>query len=55
MRRLATTASKHHLHQRCLIPGDGFYDWTADRTPIRFALPDNGASPHRCSKQQTAG
>ena len=39
---IATTAFKHHLHQRCLIPADGFYEWTADRTPIRFTLPDNG-------------
>ena len=39
---IATTAFKHHLHHRCLIPADGFYEWTADRTPIRFTLPDNG-------------
>ena len=39
---IATTVFKHHLHQRCLIPADGFYEWTADRTPIRFTLPDNG-------------
>jgi putative SOS response-associated peptidase YedK len=39
---IATTAFKHHLHHRCLIPVDGFYEWTADRTPIRFTLPDNG-------------
>lgn len=37
---IATTAFKHHLHHRCLIPADGFYEWTADRTPIRFTLPD---------------
>ena len=38
---IATTAFRHHLHQCCLIPADGFYEWTADRTPIRFTLPDN--------------
>jgi putative SOS response-associated peptidase YedK len=32
---IATTAFKQHLHQRCLIPADGFYEWTADRTPSR--------------------
>jgi len=25
-----------YLHQRCLIPADGFYEWTKDKTPIRF-------------------
>jgi putative SOS response-associated peptidase YedK len=39
---IATTAFKHHLPQRCLIPADGFYEWTADKTPIRFTQPDNG-------------
>ena len=24
------------LEQRCLIPADGFYEWTKDKTPIRF-------------------
>jgi len=36
---IATTAFKHHLHHRCLIPADGFYEWTADKTPIRFTMP----------------
>ncbi len=27
---------KPYLHQRCLIPADGFYEWTKDKTPIRF-------------------
>ena len=31
------------LGQRCLIPADGFYEWTADQTSIRFTLPDNGS------------
>ena len=35
---IATTAFKQHLHHRCLIPADGFYEWTADRTPIRFIV-----------------
>src|ERR1035437_6412818 len=40
---ISTTAIfKRHLDQRCLIPADGFYEWTADKTPIRFPLPDNG-------------
>jgi len=39
---IATTAFKHHLHHRCLIPADGFYEWTPDKTPIRFTMPDNG-------------
>jgi putative SOS response-associated peptidase YedK len=42
MHRLATTMFRHHLHHRRLIPADGFYEWTADRTPIRFTMPDNG-------------
>jgi putative SOS response-associated peptidase YedK len=42
MHRLATTMFRHHLHHRRLIPTDGFYEWTADRTPIRFTMPDNG-------------
>lgn len=32
---------KKYLHQRCLIPADGFYEWTADKTPIRFTQPRN--------------
>ena len=27
---------KKYLHQRCLIPSDGFYEWMPDKTPIRF-------------------
>lgn len=27
---------KKFINQRCLIPADGFYEWTADKTPIRF-------------------
>ena len=36
---ITTTAFKQQLHQRCLIPTDGFYEWTADKTPIRFTQP----------------
>lgn len=39
---ISTTATfKRHLDQRCLIPADGFYEWTADKTPIRFTLPND--------------
>jgi putative SOS response-associated peptidase YedK len=39
---ISTTATfRRHLEQRCLIPADGFYEWTADKTPIRFTLPRN--------------
>lgn len=30
---------KKYLHQRCLIPTDGFYEWMPDKTPIRFTKP----------------
>ncbi|HXE41864.1 MAG TPA: SOS response-associated peptidase [Candidatus Baltobacteraceae bacterium] len=36
---ISSTSFKQHLHHRCLIPADGFYEWTADKTPIRFTLP----------------
>lgn len=36
---VSTTVFKQHLHHRCLIPADGFYEWTADKTPIRFTMP----------------
>lgn len=42
-----TVQTKHtfhsRLHQRCLVPADGFYEWRqagAARLPIRFVKPD---------------
>lgn len=32
-----------HLQQRCLVPADGFYEWTGDKTPVMFTKP--GAEP----------
>ncbi|MDR3458084.1 MAG: SOS response-associated peptidase [Verrucomicrobiae bacterium] len=35
---------KNVLHQRCLLPADGFYEWTgerAERRPVRFTKPDD--------------
>jgi putative SOS response-associated peptidase YedK len=39
---IKTTAFNKYLTQRCLIPADGFYEWTADKAPIRFTPPDEG-------------
>jgi putative SOS response-associated peptidase YedK len=36
-------AFQPHLHQRCLVPADGFYEFTGPKTekvPIRFTKPD---------------
>jgi putative SOS response-associated peptidase YedK len=30
---------KKYLHQRCLVVADGFYEWTPDKTPVRFTKP----------------
>jgi len=37
---LSKPAFKAALGQRCLIPADGFYEWTADKTPVRFTRAD---------------
>ena len=35
--RIQTTATfKPLLHQRCLVPMDGFYEWKPDKSPVRF-------------------
>jgi putative SOS response-associated peptidase YedK len=35
--RIQTTATfKALLHQRCLVPMDGFYEWKPDKSPVRF-------------------
>jgi putative SOS response-associated peptidase YedK len=33
-------AFKSFLTQRCLVPADGFYEWTTDKTPIMFTKAD---------------
>jgi len=38
------TVFNQYIGQRCLIPADGFYEWTGpanDRQPIRFTKPGN--------------
>jgi len=37
----ATQIFRPFINQRCLIPADGFYEWTTDKTPIRFMYRHN--------------
>ncbi len=40
---LSKPTFKKHIANRCLIPADGFYEWTADKIPIRFTRQDDNA------------